>query len=92
MQFIIFVLKYKKTLRKKTMNLQEKLTKYQDSSIGELHALLKTLVEIPAPSHHEEKRAEFIKSWLESFGAKIAGRMPPLLPVILITNSEFSRV
>ena len=52
------------------MNLQEKLIKYQDSSISELHALLKTLVEIPAPSHHEEKRAEFIKGWLESFGAK----------------------
>ena len=52
------------------MNLQEKLIKYQESSIQELHALLKNLVEIPAPSHHEEKRAEFIKNWLESFGAK----------------------
>ncbi len=52
------------------MNLQEKLKQYQDSSISELHALLKTLVEIPAPSHHEEKRAEYIKGWLEGFGAK----------------------
>ena len=43
---------------------------YIENSIEELHSLLKTLVEIPAPSHHEEKRAEFIKSWLESQGAK----------------------
>ena len=32
--------------------------------------LLKTLAAIPAPSHHEEKRAEFIKNWLIEQGAK----------------------
>ncbi len=35
--------------------------------------MLKTLEElchIPAPSHHEEKRAEYCKSWLEKYGAK----------------------
>lgn len=32
--------------------------------------LLKDLCDIPAPSHHEEKRAEYIKAYLESLGAK----------------------
>ena len=32
-------------------------------------ALLKTLAAIPAPSHHEEKRAGFIHSWLVRSGA-----------------------
>lgn len=33
-------------------------------------ALLKELAAIPSPSHHEEKRAVFIKNWLERNGAK----------------------
>ena len=32
-------------------------------------ALLKVLAAIPAPSHHEEKRAEFIQNWLNQQGA-----------------------
>jgi len=32
--------------------------------------LLKTLGKIPAPSHHEEKRAEFVRAWLEAQGAQ----------------------
>ena len=32
--------------------------------------LLKTLAAIPAPSHHEEIRAKFIKNWLETNGAQ----------------------
>lgn len=32
-------------------------------------ALLKTLCGIPAPSNHEEKRAEFCKTWLIDYGA-----------------------
>ena len=31
---------------------------------------LKDLCHIPAPSHHEEKRAEYCKEWLEKVGAK----------------------
>ncbi len=52
------------------MNLQERVIKYQNECIKELHALLKTLVEIPSPSHHELERAKFIKNWLENLGAK----------------------
>ncbi|MDO4357656.1 MAG: M20/M25/M40 family metallo-hydrolase [Clostridia bacterium] len=32
--------------------------------------LLRTLGKIPAPSHHEEKRAAFVKEWLEAQGAE----------------------
>ena len=32
-------------------------------------ALLKTLAAIPAPSHHEDERAAFIKDWLDRAGA-----------------------
>ena len=33
-------------------------------------ALLKELAAIPAPSHHEEKRVEFISNWLKQQGAE----------------------
>lgn len=36
----------------------------------ELFSLLKTLCAIPAPSHHEERRAKFCKDWLEAAGAR----------------------
>lgn len=39
---------------------------HEEETIGLLHALGR----IPAPSHHEEKRAEFIRGWLEAQGAK----------------------
>jgi acetylornithine deacetylase/succinyl-diaminopimelate desuccinylase-like protein len=54
-------------LRKKHM---EDLRIYQENCIEELHQLLFDLVKIPAPSHHEEKRAEFCKKWLEEQGAE----------------------
>ena len=37
---------------------------------NEAYELLCTLAQIPAPSHHEEKRAQFCKEWLERQGAK----------------------
>ena len=39
-----------------------------ESAYEETIALLKTLCAIPAPSHHEECRAEFVKQWFESRG------------------------
>ena len=30
--------------------------------------LLRTLARIPAPSHHEERRASFVRSWLRENG------------------------
>lgn len=38
--------------------------------IDETLELLEALCKIPAPSHHEEKRAAFCKNWLEKAGAK----------------------
>ena len=35
-----------------------------------LRQLIKALCAIPAPSHHEEKRAAYVKAWLESHGAE----------------------
>lgn len=36
----------------------------------ELKQLIRDLCAIPAPSHHEEKRAEFCKNWFEQAGGK----------------------
>lgn len=38
--------------------------------MSEALELICTLAQIPAPSHHEEKRAEFCKKWLEDNGAE----------------------
>lgn len=40
-----------------------------DTQFPEHLSLLKTLASIPAPSHHEEQRAAFIKDWLLRNGA-----------------------
>lgn len=42
---------------------------YIVQSKDELIELEKTLCQIPAPSHHEERRTEFCKNWLEANGA-----------------------
>lgn len=41
----------------------------RDSHAEELE-LLRTLARIPAPSHHEERRASFIAGWLHAHGAR----------------------
>lgn len=43
---------------------------YMKEALPETVALLKELCLIPAPSHHEERRAEFCKNWLEAAGAE----------------------
>lgn len=43
---------------------------YLASSQEELKQLIRDLCAIPAPSHHEEKRAQFCKNWFDSIGAK----------------------
>ncbi len=52
------------------MKLTEELLGYYDDHAEEAKELLIELAQIPAPSHHEEKRAEFCKNWLEQQGAK----------------------
>ena len=50
--------------------LTEKELAYIEEHAQEARQLLLTLAKIPAPSHHEEKRAQFCKDWLEAHGAK----------------------
>lgn len=52
------------------MKLTEELLCYYDEHEQEAIDLLIELAQIPAPSHHEEKRAVFCKNWLEKQGAK----------------------
>lgn len=53
-----------------SFELSEKVLKYLKDSEEETIQLLETLCAIPAPSHHEERRAAFVKNWLEENGAK----------------------
>lgn len=46
------------------------MRQWVDENFSAHLALLKSLAAIPAPSHHEEKRADFIKDWLDAAGAK----------------------
>ncbi len=51
------------------MELTREILENVEKHRGEALELLKTLARIPAPSNHEEKRAEFCKNWLEKQGA-----------------------
>lgn len=50
--------------------LSKDILKYLKDSEEETIKLIETLCGIPAPSHHEERRAEFVKNWLTDNGAK----------------------
>ncbi len=52
------------------MIVNSDIEKAIEASSQEAYDLLVELGKIPAPSHHEEKRAEFCKKWLEDQGAK----------------------
>lgn len=52
------------------MELDSRILKYLDDHTQEALDLLVELAQIPAPSNHEEKRAEFCKNWLEAQGAQ----------------------
>ena len=48
--------------------MQEQVKVYLDSCQEELKQLIRDLCAIPAPSHHEEKRAAFCKEWFDKNG------------------------
>lgn len=50
--------------------LNDSQLQWCDQHNAETLDLLRTLGRIPAPSHHEEKRAAFVKDWLEAQGAE----------------------
>ena len=54
------------------MNLTNEILSSIESHADEALALLTELAQIPAPSNHEERRAEFCLNWLRSKGAQSA--------------------
>lgn len=50
--------------------IQKTFESYAREHFEELLDLVKSLCQIPAPSHFEDRRAAFCKEWLERFGAK----------------------
>lgn len=50
--------------------LNERVLEYIEENADAARELLLTLAPIPAPSNHEEIRADFCRNWLESVGAK----------------------
>lgn len=52
------------------MELTSAILAHIEAHREEAYQLLLTLAQIPAPSNHEELRAEFCKTWLEQQGAK----------------------
>ena len=52
------------------MRLTDEILSWYDDHRQEAYDLLIELAQIPAPSNHEEKRAEFCKRWLEAQGAQ----------------------
>lgn len=51
--------------------IKQLATAYADECHEEELELLRTLAQIPAPSGHEERRAEFIRDWLLTQGAPV---------------------
>ena len=51
-------------------NLTKEAADFLDDELAATQALLKTLTQIPAPSHYEDERAVFIKKWFEDIGAE----------------------
>lgn len=49
---------------------RQKIEQFAQAHKEETLELLKRLASIPAPSHHEAKKAAFVKSWLEQQGAE----------------------
>ena len=52
------------------MIMNNEMNAYLASCQEELKQLIRDLCAIPAPSHHEEKRAAFCKAWFEANGGK----------------------
>ena len=52
------------------MTLNQEIIAYIDSHRQEAYDLLLEFAQIPAPSHQEEKRAEYCRNWLERQGAE----------------------
>ncbi len=50
--------------------MNEEILKYAKEHLSEFQQFLREFLVIPAPSHHEERRAAFVKAWMEKKGAE----------------------
>ena len=69
--------------------MEEAIKSYIENNYYVMMELLKELCHIPAPSHHEEKRAEYLKAYFEKMGAK-GTYIDEALNVIFSINCEGS--
>ena len=69
--------------------MENKIKNYISKNREDVFTLLKNLCAIPAPSHKEENRANYIKTWSENIGAKNA-YIDDALNVIFPLNCENS--
>ena len=75
------------------MALTDKMTAYAESVREEVIQLVRDMCAIPAPSHHEEKRAEFCKNWFEKNGFKnveIDSALNVIAPVNVTENNDLT--
>jgi len=49
--------------------MNDRIIQFAKKNTQDIFKMLKELCDIPAPSHFEQKRAEYCKKWLESIGA-----------------------
>lgn len=70
--------------------LTEKMKQYVWESQTELKLLIKNLCKLPAPSHQEELRAEFVKNWFvqQGFPAQIDKALNVICPWGVRDNNE----
>lgn len=66
---------------------RQEIFNWCDDHFDEQLQLLKTLAAIPAPSHQEQRRAEFIRDWLLAQGAENV-KIDKALNVVLPLNCE----
>ena len=50
--------------------LTKEILDYLEASAADAETLLEELCGNPAPSHHEDERAAFVKNWLDGIGAE----------------------
>lgn len=73
--------------------MSEKIKKYIEENNDSILNVLKELCHIPAPSHHEEKRAEYCKNWIDrnvGSGAYIDDALNVIYPLNCENSSEIT--
>ena len=75
------------------MALNQNMENYALSVQEEIKQIIRDLCAIPAPSHHEEKRAEFCKKWFEDNGFEnvtIDAALNVLAPVNMTADNKIT--